>query len=52
MRETLTKFPYINLVVTGQLLFLTTFLAVFFSTMNKKRKKHYSNMSNLPLSEE
>lgn len=50
-RHFLTHFPFISLVVAGQLLFLAVFLGAFFWIFRKGSKNFYDHLANLPLDE-
>ncbi|RZA00891.1 MAG: CcoQ/FixQ family Cbb3-type cytochrome c oxidase assembly chaperone [Proteobacteria bacterium] len=47
--EVLTLFPYINLVVVGQLTFFTVFVGSLFWVYRRGGKPYYDEMANLPL---
>ena len=49
LREVLTKFPYINLVITGQLIFLSVFIGVLFWVFRSKSLCTYNYLANIPL---
>jgi cbb3-type cytochrome oxidase subunit 3 len=49
--EVLTLFPYINLVVVGQLTFFSVFVGALFWVYRRGGKSYYDEMANLPLSD-
>jgi cbb3-type cytochrome oxidase subunit 3 len=50
--EVLSLFPYINLVVVGQLTFFTVFVGALFWVYRRGGKSYYDRLANLPLEEE
>ncbi len=48
-RDVLTHFPFLSLVVIGQLLFLTIFVGALFWVFRKGSKSFYDRMSSLPI---
>ena len=51
MREVLTHFPWINLVLASQLIFLGLFLGALAWVFRPKSKNFYEKLANLPVKE-
>ena len=49
MREVLTQFPWMSMVLASQILFLATFLAVLAWVFRPASKSFYNKLANLPV---
>jgi cbb3-type cytochrome oxidase subunit 3 len=49
IRQVLAQFPFMDLVLVAQLLFLGVFLSVLFWVFRKGSSSFYSHLSRLPL---
>lgn len=49
IRQFLANFPYAELAILGQLLFMTVFLGSIFWIFRKGSKEFYDKLSKLPL---
>ncbi len=47
--DVLTHFPFLDLVVAGQLIFFTVFVGALFCVFRKGSKEYYDYLAQLPL---
>lgn len=50
--QILSQFPYINLVVTGQVIFFLVFVSALVWVFRRNSSEFYDNLARMPLNEE